>query len=54
LPTPAADWLKELHWLAAESGLQLRVAEEHPPERAAEVDRVRDAGGLPGRAGIVV
>ena len=47
------DWLERLRALASEGHLQLRVAAEYPPERAAEAHRVMDAGGLRGRAVIV-
>ena len=47
------DWLEQLRALASEGHLQLRVAAEYPPERAAEAHRVMDAGGLRGRAVIV-
>jgi NADPH:quinone reductase len=47
------DWLDELRALASAGKLQLRVAGEYPPERAADAHRVMDAGGLRGRAVIV-
>ena len=47
------DWLLELRALAADGTLALRVAGEYPPERAADAERVMDAGGLRGRAVIV-
>ncbi len=47
------DWLLELRRLAAEGRLQLRVAAEYPPERAADAQQAMDAGGLRGRAVIV-
>jgi NADPH:quinone reductase-like Zn-dependent oxidoreductase len=47
------DWLEQLRDLASEGRLELRVAGEYPPERAAEAHRVMDAGGLRGRALIV-
>ncbi len=47
------DWLWELRRLASEGKLELRVAGEYPPERAAEAQRAMDAGGLRGRALIV-
>jgi NADPH2:quinone reductase len=47
------DWLEELRQLAGDGRLQLRVVAEYPPERAAEAQRVMDAGGLRGRVVIV-
>jgi NADPH:quinone reductase-like Zn-dependent oxidoreductase len=47
------DWLEQLRDLASDGRLQLRVAGEYPPERAAEAHRAMDAGGLRGRAVIV-
>lgn len=47
------DWLEDLRRAASEGSLQLRVAGEYPPERAAEAQRAMDAGGLRGRAVIV-
>jgi NADPH:quinone reductase-like Zn-dependent oxidoreductase len=47
------DWLYELRRLASEGELKLRVADEYPPERAADAHRVMEAGGLRGRAVIV-
>jgi len=47
------DWLKELRRLASGGQLQLRVAGEFPPERAADAHRAMEAGGLRGRALIV-
>jgi NADPH:quinone reductase-like Zn-dependent oxidoreductase len=47
------DWLEELRALASAGKLKLRVAGEHPPERAADAHRAMDAGGLRGRAVIV-
>lgn len=47
------DWLQELRELASAGRLKLRVAATYPPERAAEAQRVMDAGGLRGRAVIV-
>ncbi len=47
------DWLEELRALASAGKLELRVAGEYPPERAADAHRVMDAGGLRGRAVIV-
>jgi NADPH:quinone reductase-like Zn-dependent oxidoreductase len=47
------DWLEQLRELASEGRFALRVAGEYPPERAAEAQRVMDAGGLRGRALIV-
>ena len=48
------DWLEELRRLASDGRLKLRVAEEFPPEEAAEAERLMDAGGLRGRAVIVI
>jgi NADPH:quinone reductase len=47
------DWLDELRLLASEDRLKLRVAQELPPEQAAEAHRLMDAGGLRGRVVIV-
>jgi NADPH:quinone reductase-like Zn-dependent oxidoreductase len=47
------EWLEQLRELASQGRLELRVAGEYPPERAAEAHRVMDAGGLRGRALIV-
>jgi NADPH:quinone reductase-like Zn-dependent oxidoreductase len=47
------DWLEELRTLASAGKLELRVAGEYPPERAADAHRAMDAGGLRGRAVIV-
>jgi NADPH:quinone reductase len=47
------DWLEELRPLASDGRLQLRVAGTYPPERAAEAERIMEAGGLRGRALIV-
>jgi NADPH:quinone reductase len=47
------DWLEELRRLASDGRLKLRVANEFPPEEAAEAQRLMDAGGLRGRAVIV-
>lgn len=47
------EWLWELRRLASERRLELRVAGEYPPERAADAQRAMDAGGLRGRALIV-
>jgi NADPH:quinone reductase-like Zn-dependent oxidoreductase len=47
------DWLEQLRALASKGVLQLRVAGEYPPERAAAAHRVMEAGGLRGRALIV-
>jgi NADPH2:quinone reductase len=47
------EWLEELRRLASEGRLQLRVAAEFPPERAADAQELMDAGGLRGRAVIV-
>jgi NADPH2:quinone reductase len=43
------DWLEDLRGLAAEGRIQLRVAGEYPPERAADAQQVMEAGGLRGR-----
>lgn len=43
------DWLEHLRELASDGRIQLRVAGEYPPERAAEAQEVMDAGGLRGR-----
>ncbi len=47
------DWLEDLRQLAGDGRIQLRVSGEYPPERAAEAQRVMDAGGLRGRVLIV-
>jgi NADPH:quinone reductase-like Zn-dependent oxidoreductase len=47
------DWLEELHQLASDGRIQLRVVGEYPPERAAAAQQVMDAGGLRGRVVIV-
>ena len=47
------DWLEELRALASEGRIALRVAAEFPPERAADAQRLTDAGGIRGRAVIV-
>jgi NADPH:quinone reductase-like Zn-dependent oxidoreductase len=47
------DWLEELRSLAMQGTLALRVSASFPPERAAEAERLMDAGGLRGRALIV-
>jgi NADPH:quinone reductase-like Zn-dependent oxidoreductase len=47
------EWLEQLREFASQGRLELRVAGEYPPERAAEAHRVMDAGGLRGRALIV-
>jgi NADPH:quinone reductase len=47
------EWLELLRRLASEGVLKLRVAREYPPERAADAQRVMEAGGLRGRAVIV-
>jgi NADPH2:quinone reductase len=44
------EWLHELRELASAGKLQMRVAAEYPPERAADAQRAMDAGGLRGRA----
>jgi NADPH:quinone reductase len=46
-------WLEHLRELASAGRLELRVAGEYPPERAAEAQRAMDSGGLRGRAVIV-
>jgi NADPH:quinone reductase-like Zn-dependent oxidoreductase len=47
------EWLEDLRRLASSGRLQLRVAAELPPERAAEAHERMDAGGLRGRVVIV-
>jgi NADPH:quinone reductase len=47
------EWLEQLRVVAGEGILQLRVAGEYPPERAAGAHRAMEAGGLRGRALIV-
>jgi len=47
------DWLEHLREAAGAGRLQLRVAGEYPPERAAEAHAAMEAGGLRGRAVIV-
>ncbi len=47
------DWLEELRERAWRGTLELRVAAEYPPERAADAHRLMEAGGLRGRALIV-
>lgn len=47
------DWLDHLRERAADGRLELRVAAELPPERAADAHRLMEAGGLRGRAVIV-
>jgi NADPH:quinone reductase len=47
------DWLEHLRDLAGAGRLQLRVAGEYAPERAAEAHAAMEAGGLRGRAVIV-
>jgi NADPH2:quinone reductase len=47
------DWLEQLRAEASAGHLQLRVAGEFPPERAADAHRLMEAGGLRGRALIV-
>jgi NADPH:quinone reductase len=44
------EWLQELRRLAGAGRLKLRVAATYPPERAADAQRLMDAGGLRGRA----
>jgi NADPH:quinone reductase len=44
---------EQLRRLASEGRLQLRVAGESPPERAADAHRVMDAGGVRVRAVLV-
>jgi len=47
------EWLEHLRARASAGALQLRVAEELPPERAARAHELMGAGGLRGRAVIV-
>jgi len=47
------DWLDQLRTAASAGHLPLRVAAEFPPDRAADAQRLMDAGGLRGRAVIV-
>jgi NADPH:quinone reductase-like Zn-dependent oxidoreductase len=47
------DWLEGLRVRAGDGRLQLRVAAEYPPERAADAHRAMEAGGLRGRGVIV-
>ena len=47
------DWLEELRDLASKGKIELEVAGEYPPERAADAQRAMAAGGLRGRAVIV-
>jgi NADPH2:quinone reductase len=47
------DWLQELSQLVADGRLQLRPTVAYPPERAAEAQRIMDAGGLRERNVIV-
>jgi len=47
------DWLDLLRERAGDGRLQLRVAAEYPPERAADAHRAMEAGGIRGRGGIV-
>ena len=47
------EWLRELSQLAGEGVLALRVAATFPPERAADAQRLMEAGGLRGRAVVV-
>jgi NADPH:quinone reductase len=47
------DWLDLLRERAGDGRLQLRVAAEYPPERAADAHRAMEAGGLRGRGVIV-
>jgi NADPH:quinone reductase len=47
------NWLTELRDLASSGAITLRVADEYPPERAADAHRAMEAGGLRGR-GIIV
>ena len=47
-------WLDELRELASRGRLQLRVAGTYPLERAADAHRLMEAGGLRGRAVIVL
>src|SRR3954452_20876437 len=46
------EWLEELRRLASDGRLQLRVAAEFPPERAAEAQELMDGRGPRGRAGL--
>jgi NADPH2:quinone reductase len=48
------DWLEELRRLAASGAIQLRVASTYPPEQVADAHRQMEAGGLRGRAVIVL
>jgi NADPH2:quinone reductase len=48
-----SDWLQEARELAERGVLALRVADTYPPERAADAQRLMEAGGLRGRAVIV-
>ena len=47
------EWLRELSQLAGEGVLALRVAATFPPERAADAQRLMEAGGIRGRAVVV-
>jgi NADPH:quinone reductase len=47
------DWLDRVRRAASEGGLQLRVADEYPPEEIAAAHEAMEAGGLRGR-GIIV
>lgn len=47
------NWLLELSRLAGQGALALRVAATFPPERAADAQRLMEAGGLRGRAVVV-
>jgi NADPH:quinone reductase len=47
------EWLGHLRERASAGALELRVAEEVPPERAAHAHELMQAGGLRGRAVIV-
>ena len=48
------DWLQELRELASDGRIAPRVAGEYAPEQAAEAQRLMAAGGLRGRAVIVL
>jgi NADPH:quinone reductase len=47
------DGVERLRQLASAGRIRLGVAGEYPPEKAAEAQRVTEAGGLRGRAVIV-
>ena len=48
------EWLEQLRQLASRGTLQLRVAGTYPPARFADAHRAMEAGGLRGRAVIVL